>query len=156
MSLEPYQEKILTQLTHQEALLSKLYAIFAEQFPEYEEFWRKLSKEEERHAKLIEKLFKATKAGLVFFNEGKTKTYTLSSFISRLEGILEKAERGELNSSAAFAYAVDYESSLIEKDVFSRFDSMSDKVRSSLKILQSETIKHVQRIKDAQKASISK
>jgi len=155
MSLDPVQEKILKQLINQEDLLSRLYALFSMQFPQHKEFWGKLSKEEERHAKLIEKLFEATKTGLIFFNEGKTKTYTLTAFITRLEGILEKAERGEFNLSAAFTYAVDYESSLIEKDVFFRFDSLSDKAKGTLKILQAETIKHVERIKLAQKASTS-
>ena len=156
MSLEPYQEKIIKQLITQEVLLARLYAFFSRQFPPYKELWGKLSKEEERHAKLIQKLLEATKAGLIFFDEGKIKTYTLTAFITRLEGILEKAERGEFNSSSAFACAVDYESSLIEKNVFSHFDSLSDKAKGTLKILQSETIKHVERIKQAQKESRSK
>ncbi|MFC1859010.1 ferritin family protein [Thermodesulfobacteriota bacterium] len=156
MSLKPFQEKILKQLIHQEVLLSRLYTLFSRQFPQQKEFWGKLSKEEERHAKLIEKLLEATKTGLIFFNEGKTKTYTLNAFITRLEGIIEKAESGEFDLSSAFAYAVDYESSLIEKNVFSYFDSLSDKAKGTLKILQSETVKHVERIRHAQKASLSK
>lgn len=156
MSLEPFQEKIIKQLINQEVLLSRLYALFSKQFPQYEELWEKLSKEEERHAKLIEKLFEATKTGVIFFNEGKTKTYTLAAFITRLEGIIEKAERGEFNLSSAFSHAVDYESSLIEKNVFSKFDSLSDKAKGSLKILQSETIKHIKRLISAKEAAISK
>ena len=97
MSLEPFQEKILEQLIHQEYLLSKLYAIFSKQFPQYKEFWTKLSKEEDRHAKLIEKLSEAAKTGLIFFDEGKIKTYTLTAFLTRLEGVIEKAERGEIS-----------------------------------------------------------
>ncbi len=156
MSLEPFQEKILKQLIHQEVLLSRLYGLFSKQFSQHKEFWVKLSKEEARHAKLIEKLSEAAKTGLIFFDEGKIKTYTLSAFLTRLEDIIEKAERGEFNLSSAFAYAIDYESSLIEKNVFSHFDSLSDKAKGTLKILQSETIKHVKQIKNAQQASLSK
>ncbi len=156
MSIKPFQEKILQQLINQEALLSKLYSIFSKQFPQYNEFWEKLSKEEERHAKLIEKLLAATKTGKIFFDEGKIKTYTLTAFITRLEGIIEKAERGEFTYSSAFSYAVDYESSLIEKNVFSHFDSLSDKAKGTLKILQAETINHVERIRNARKAVVSK
>jgi len=65
MELEPYQEKILTQLIDQEVLLSKLYALYSNQFPQYKEFWENLSKEEARHAKLIERLSEATKTGLL-------------------------------------------------------------------------------------------
>jgi len=156
MSLESFQETIIRQLVEQETLLSRLYGIFAHQFPRYKEFWEKLSKEEERHAKLIEKLYEATKTGLIVFDEGKMKTYTLSAFITRLKGIVEKAERGEFNLAAAFTYAVDYESSLIEKNIFSHFDSLSDKAKGTLKILQTETVKHVERIRLAKKTSLSK
>jgi Rubrerythrin len=155
MSLKPFQEKILQQLINQEVLLSRLYSIFSKQFPQCKEFWEKLSKEEERHAKLIEKLFEATKTGSIFFDEGKIKTYTLTAFITRLESIIEKAERGEIKYHSAFTYAVDYESSLIEKNVFSHFDSLSNKLKGTLKILQTETINHVERIKNERKAVIS-
>jgi len=156
MSLESLQEKILKQLINQEILLSRLYALFSMQFPQHKDLWEKLSKEEERHAKLIEKLFEATKTGLIFFNEDKIKSQSLTLFITRLEGIIEKAERGEFNLSEAFTCAVDYESSLIEKNAFLRFVPLRNKAKETLKILQSETIKHAERIKQVQKVSIPK
>ena len=151
MELEPFQEKIIDQLIQQETLLSKLYAHFAEQFPRHATFWENLSREEQRHANLIEKLREAALAGKVFFDEGQMKTYTLNAFISRLEEVVAKAGRGEMSLAAAFSYAVDYESSLIEKKVFSRFDSLSDKAKGTLGILQAETEKHVDRIRKARK-----
>jgi len=156
MSVKPYQEKILEQMIRQEKLLSRLYALFSKQFPQHQSFWLELAQEEARHAQLIMKLFEAAKKGIVFFDEGKTKTGTLSVFLSRLEGILQKAERGEFTISSALIFTADYESSLIEKNVFSRFDSLSDKAKDTLKILQSETIKHVERVKTVQKALVSK
>ena len=86
MSLEPFQEKILKQIIHQEQLLSRLYAIFSKQFPQHKEFWENLSKEEEKHAKLITKLYEAAKTGSIFFSEGKTKSYTLEAFIKYQRG----------------------------------------------------------------------
>lgn len=156
MKLKPYQEQIIQQMVAQEKLLSRLYALFAQQFPEYAEFWGKLSKEEETHSKLIEKLWEAEKKGLVFFDEGKVKTYTLNLLIGRLEEVVEKAERRGFDLPAAFACAVDYESALIEKNVFTHFDSLNDKIKGSLKILQDETLKHVERIRHMQKEAMEK
>lgn len=153
MGLKPFQEEILNRLIHQEILLSRLYALFSGQFPQYSELWGKLSQEEERHAKLLKKLLAATQKGMICFDEGKTKINALTAFITRLEGILEKAARGEFDLSSAFAYAVDYESSLIEKNVFSRFDPLNDKAKLALMTLQSETINHVERIRIAQKTT---
>ena len=118
MALKPYQEKILQLLKTQESLLSTLYASYAKQFAEYKTFWEKLSKEEDQHARLIEKLRTAEEKGLVFFDEGKIKTYTLNTFIDNLEKIIGKSEKGELSPASAFAHAVDFETSLIEKKCF--------------------------------------
>ncbi len=152
MSLKPFQEKILEQLITQEKTLSKLYALFSEQFLQHKDFFTKMSMEEDRHAKLIEKLLEAAEKGIIFFDEGKIKTYTLTAFLSRLEELVEKAERGEFTPVTAFACAVDYESSLIEKKVFSHFDSLNEKSKGTLKILQSETLNHIERFRNAQKA----
>ena len=151
MSLQAYEEKIIRQLIHQEKLLARLYATFSKQFSQYQEFWFKLSKEEQKHSKLVEKLLEAVKNEKVHFNEGKIKTYTLNAFITRLEDILIKAEAGEFSLTSALAIASDYESSLIEKNVFQHFDSLSDKIKSKLEILHSETQKHANQIRNAKK-----
>ena len=66
---------------------------------------------------------------------------------------VEKAERKELGQPAAFAHAIDYELALIEKNVFTRFDSIHDKAKGVLRILQSETQQHVERIRQAKKGA---
>ena len=156
MGLKPIQEEIIQQLIKQEALLSKLYTYFAEQFPAQQGFWTKLSKEETKHAEIITKLFAATQKGLVTFDEGKAKAPTLNVFISRLENLVAQARNGEIKLSAAFAYAIDYESSLIEKNVFSRFDSTNEKAKKALATLESATQNHVERIRAEQKSTLSK
>jgi esterase/lipase superfamily enzyme len=81
---------------------------------EYSQFWNQLSKEEHRHARLIQKIFDAAKKGKIFFDEGKITTYTLNAFVLRLEQILQKAVKGEYDIKTALVCAMDYENSLIE------------------------------------------
>ena len=147
MSLEAYQEKLIHQLIEQERLLSKLYSVFSDQFPDHRTFWTGLSNEESRHAQLLEKLLEAARSGKVMFDEGKVKTYTLFAFIDRLKAIIQKAENHEFGIKQAMAQAADYETSLIEKNVFTRFDSVSEKSRNVLKVLGMETMKHIEKIK---------
>jgi len=156
MELKAHQEKIIKQLITQEEMLSKLYGHFSQQFPEYSQFWNQLSKEEHRHARLIQKLFDAAKKGKIFFDEGKITTYTLNAFVSRLEQILQKAVKGEYDIKTALVCAMDYENSLIEKNIFTHFDSLSDKVKSILEILHSETIDHVESIRKVQQTVAGK
>ncbi|NWH05245.1 ferritin family protein [Desulfobacter latus] len=150
MELKADQEKIIKQLITQEEMLSKLYGHFSEQFPEYSKFWNQLSKEEHRHARLIQKLFDAANRGKIFFDEGKITTYTLNAFISRLEQILHKAMKNEYDIKTALGCAMDYENSLIEKNIFTHFDSSSDNVKRTLNILHSETITHRESIRKVQ------
>jgi ABC-type transport system involved in Fe-S cluster assembly fused permease/ATPase subunit len=152
LDLSPSQEKILDQLITQERMLSELYRHFSKQFSEHEKFWHKLSLEEERHAKLVQKLFDAAKNGKIFFDERKITIFALDAFISRLDGILQKAKNNGFTISTALICAVDYETSLIEKNIFSHFDSQSEKVKRTLKMLHAQTMNHVELIKQIQQA----
>lgn len=105
---------------------------------------------------MIEKLWEIEKKGLVFFDEGRVKTNTLNLLIGRLEEIVGKAEKRGFDLPGAFACAVDYESALIEKEVFTRFDSLNKNIKGSLKRLQDETLKHVERIRHMQKDARAK
>jgi len=75
----------------------------------------------------------------------------LDTFISRLEKLIEAAEKGEINARQAFTIASDYETSLIEKDVFKRFNAFTDKSKTVLLKLNSETQEHIERVNRMQK-----
>ena len=156
MRLNPNQEKIIQQLIAQERLLSKLYAVFANKFPTHANFWTQLSQEEENHARLIEKLRQAEQKGLIFFEESKINIHSLKLFIDNLEKLIKKVGESELTLRSACTYAVDYETALIEKNVFTHFVPANAKVKNTLNILQSETLKHVERMKDMHKDATAK
>ena len=145
--LKPYQKKIIDGLVRQETLLAKLYTLFAEQFPEHAQAWSELAIEEKKHASWLQQLHDAGEKGIILFDEGKIKTYTMDTFINYLEGIIAKAESGELSLANAISHTIDLERSLLEKNTFSHFDSTSEKARSVLKRLTRETENHIERIK---------
>ena len=146
------QEKVLEQLTAQERLLSQLYSLFSGQFQQYEDFWKGISKDEERHAAVLEKLHDAAEKGAVLFDEGKLNPSALNTYITRLESLLQRAKDGKFNISSALASAVDYESSIIESKMFTRFEPINSKAKNALQTLHAETESHVARIKDLQKS----
>jgi len=150
--LKPFQKKIIDSMVKQEKLLFKLYTLFAAQFPQHAQLWNELAKEESKHASWLTQLHEAADKGVVLFEEGRIKTYTMTSFIEYLEQIIAKAENNELTLAHAVASALDLERSLLEKNVFSHFEGMADKARSVLKQLAKETENHVgtvQRLKDS-------
>ena len=140
--LKPYQKKNIELMIRQESLLSKLYPLFAEQFPEHGEVWDELAREEKKHANWLKQLYDAGEKSIVLFDEGKTKTQTMNTYIEYLMGIIAKAENHELTLSQAIACTMDLERSLIEKNAFTHFDSISEQARSVLKRLALDTESH--------------
>ena len=144
--LKPYQKEIIELMIRQESLLSKLYTLFAEQFLEHGDVWEELAKEEKQHANWLKQLYDAGEKSIILFDEGKTKTQTMNIYIKYLMGIIAKAENQELTLPQAITYTMDLESSLIEKNAFTHFDSLSEQARSVLKRLAQETEGHFKRV----------
>ncbi len=133
-------------MIRQESLLAKLYKLFTIQFPEHEKVWDELAKEEKKHANWLNQLYDAGEKSIILFDEGKTKTHTMNAYMKHLEQVITKVENREVTLHQAISYTLDFESSLIEKNVFTRFDSTSEQARSVLKRLTHETESHIKRI----------
>ncbi len=145
--IDSRQEELIKLLIAQERLLSRLYQVFSEQFPDHRDFWTNLSREEENHARILEKLIEAGKKGVLLFNEGRINTFSLKTSIQGLKGLVEKAEQGGFTLSSALSCSIDYESALIEKNAFTRFEPVSKKAGIALNTLKNETTQHIERIK---------
>ncbi|MFW6011900.1 MAG: ferritin family protein [Desulfosalsimonas sp.] len=144
--LKSSQKEVLELMIKQESLLAKLYGLFAEQFPEHREVWKELNREEENHANWLRQLYDAGEKSIILFNDVRVKTPALRTYVAHLGHLIERAEKKELTLDRAVAYTLDFEKSLIEKNVFSHFDSASEKARSVLNRLRSETENHIKRI----------
>lgn len=144
--LKTYQKEIIKLMIRQETLLAKLYMLFAQQFPKHREVWNELAKDEKNHANWLKQLYDAGEKGIVLFDDGKVKTPALKNYIAYLEQLIAMAEKKELTIDKAVAYTMDFEKSLIEKNVFTHFDSTSEKARNILNRLNSETKGHIEKI----------
>lgn len=133
-------------MIRQESMLAELYTLLAEQFPEQAGVWNDLVKEEKKHAIWLQQLFDAGEKGFVLFGEGKMRSVSMKTYIAHLEQIITRAEKEELTLAQAVAFTLDFENSLIEKNVFTHFDSTSEKARIILNRLVMETQSHVKKI----------
>jgi len=70
----------------------------------------------------------------------------MKTYIAHLEQIITRAEKEELTLAQAVPFTLDFENSLIEKNVFTHFDSTSEKARIILNRLVMETQSHVKKI----------
>ncbi|MDD2316932.1 MAG: hypothetical protein RBR01_02745 [Desulfobacterales bacterium] len=140
--LEPDRRKIVELLYQQEMILGQLYQIFTARFAEYADFWTDLAGEGVRHAELIRKLYQAGKKDWVSFREGKIRAQSITTFIEHVKGLAVQAENDEIDFKSAVAHTLDLEKSLLEKNVFSRFEAMDARMKAVLTRLENETRKH--------------
>lgn len=146
--LETYQKNIIELMIKQESLMAKLYKLFAKEFPEHSEFWNNISNDEVNHAIWLRQLYNASENDVLHFDEGKVKVNAMNTYISHQEDVIARTERHELTLVKAVSLTLDMEHSLIEKNVFALFASISEKNRNILKRLILETEEHVRRLQD--------
>lgn len=141
--IKDYQIKILMLMHDVEKFLGEIYEIFSEKYPEHNNLWKILIKEELKHAEAVRMLYREIYEGHVLFDEGRVKTYTVKSVIEYLQGVHDNARRGKYTARQAVAVTYDMERSLIEKDVFKHFKSDSIKLINVLNALNKDTLWHI-------------
>ena len=140
--LKSDQQEILALMLKQETLLAKLYQIFAKKFPVYEKLWHKLAREEKKHAGWVKQLRDASEKKVVLFSENSIKPHILETFVHGIEEKIKQAEADGFDARQALVCTIDLERCLIEKNVFSLFEGMTEKASSTMKFLAKETKEH--------------
>lgn len=153
--IAPNQKNLIDLLIKQEKLLANLYTIFSDKFLKHKDFWKKLAEEEHHHAKWLYQLYEAGEKNIIYFDEGKITTFSLETFIKGVEEVILKAELDKLDYKKALVLAADFERSLIEKSVFSKFRGLTDKSKNVMKILENQTKEHFTRIENLRKQVLS-
>ncbi len=119
--LKDYQIKLLMRAHEVEKTLGDIYTQFAENFPDHNDLWSALIKEEHEHAEAVRTLYQLTYEGKSLFDEGNIKAEAIQSIIDYLKGIYSAAKQGKYTARKAISITCDIEKSLIEKDFYSHF-----------------------------------
>lgn len=137
------REQVLLALANNELLISKLYQRYSENIPEMRNFWLKLVGEEIRHHRMILELNNKIAAGEVSFDEDRFKLKPIELVQSYLSEKIEEADSKKPSAKVSLAFAVDVESSLLERKIFTVFDTDSEDLRELLISLTEETREHL-------------
>ena len=119
-----YQENVLELMKSYELLLEDLYAAYAKKFPEYIEFWTKISKEEESHAYWIETLRNQIGNKEVYFNEERFNIQPLNECIKEAQAKVVEANSESITMIEAISSSVVIESGMIERKFFEVFERL--------------------------------
>ncbi len=136
------QEKTIDFLIQLESEMSELYKIFAQRFPQDRATWENMSREETQHAEHYKTLASRARDGVVTFNEKQTNLSILQLFLDKIKEVQKKTESGELSPLNALSLALDFEQSIIEKKFYEFFTTRDPNIRTFLKNIEQETVKH--------------
>lgn len=144
--IKDYQKKMLSLFIGLELKLAQLYQRLAAKFPEEADFFMEQHNEELMHAQWIEYFADKVEAGQLIFNEDKTRTYTVNSFVSYVENTIAETQGG-LTLLKALSLAASIEESLIERNVLGHFSTDSNEQRILIGRLKADTNEHAVRLR---------
>ncbi|TLM97723.1 hypothetical protein FDZ71_18105, partial [bacterium] len=141
--------KTIEQLGHMELAVSRLYRVFAERFAEERSLWDGLADEEEQHHQWVMTLLESARAGKVRIKEDtKVNAEAVKRAIERVEELMDKAIRGDMDLYEAYRTAYALETSLTEGKAFSLLESQSPKGQPSVcEELDGATSAHAMRLR---------
>jgi len=137
-----YQIKILMLFHELEKALGDMYMLFAERFPEHNNLWHRLIKEEQEHAEAVQKLYQLTYQGQALFDEGIIKAEGVQTIIDYVKDACAAEKPGSITALQALTTAHDLEKSLIAKSIFSHF-RVSPQFADMLRYLREGSLSHI-------------
>ncbi len=140
--------EILELMAENEENIARLYQLYAEKLPDFEDFWLKLADEEIEHASLIRDFAAGVEKGIYNLDEKRFPPGALQTYKAYLDGSMQKAIRKGVDTISAFTTAMYIEESLIELKYFEVIDSGSDDFDEVLSRLKKATTEHNKRIKE--------
>lgn len=146
MKIAQEPEVILGTLKEHELALADLYEVFAETFPECENFWVEMSREEIQHANWLDTL----QAGIEESDEGfvveRFPIATIEHSIGYVEQLAARVHQPDFLLINALSTALHLEKALIENKYFEVFEGDSENTKRTLALLAQCTQIHYEKL----------
>jgi hypothetical protein len=130
-----------------EITMAKLYQRFEKRYAAHKDFWISLIADEHEHAGYIKHFHDLNALNKISFAEGKTRIAALQSILAYINSLIAEFDKQPFLFQKAISICLDLERSVIERDIFKRFDSDSTELRQLLDILRQAQEEHVHKIK---------
>ena len=144
MAKEPLEA--IELLAENEMVISRIYKVFSERFPEYHDFWETMAEEEIQHADLIRSVVPEVKEGAVRFKAQRLDETSVGMFRDYLKFSLARAREQDIPLEDAFETALAIEHDLIERSFFDLFEADTRELMLVFEGLASSTREHHRRL----------
>jgi hypothetical protein len=137
------RRSIVAELAENELMVHNLYRHYAELFPDLEGFWNEIAEDETKHYNVLNDLDKIAEKGEVQIEEDRFKVEMVEFVRKYLE---ERITEQNPSQRAALSNAINIENSMLEKGIFTIFQTDSPALKNALDILQKETTEHLKAV----------
>ena len=138
------QLNIIELLAQHEEVIAKLYAVYAERFLDYEQFFLGLVEDEGKHAQWIRAIKDKFRDGSVIVNENRFPMEMIEESIKTINNLIAKAEELDLTLEEALHSATKIEKGMIDRHFFEAFEGDPSALKTLLTSLRTGTEHHYQ------------
>ena len=146
MNIAKAPGEILGALKDHELALAELYEVYADNFPEYKDFWTRFSSEEVQHADWINTLQTKFEESTEDFVVERFPIGAVENSTKYVKKQADTARQSDMPLINALSTAVHLEQALIEKKYFEVFEGDSVKTKHILSLLAQSTQKHYEKL----------
>ena len=136
-------------LAENEMVISRIYRVFSERFPQHHDFWETMAEEEIQHADMIRSVVPEVKEGTVRFKAQSLDETSVGMFRDYLKFSLARAREQDIPLKDAFETALAIEHDLIERSFFDLFEADTAELMLVFEGLASSTREHHRRLVQA-------
>lgn len=133
---------LIKAMQEHELLISRLYSVFADKYPEQHDFWKQLSEEELRHADWIKKILMIINENSIGLVVERYPMAAIESSLTFIKKLIHQFSTADLPLIRALSHASYIEKALIENKYFEIFQTENTEFLLVLKRLKDETEKH--------------
>ena len=140
--------QIIDQMAKNEILVSVLYKIYAEKFPEQKEFWSNISNDETVHAQWLNAYIGDVVKNKIYINKDRFSLGPAVDFSNFIQKHIDEAKNATIDLIKALAISYDLENSMLEHRYFEIYESDSVELKHVFENLRLATSKHAKSVRD--------
>ena len=141
--------KVLRNMLAYEQKLHFIYNMLSMKFPELKDFWRDIASDENTHVLMLESVVSSYDDDKGSFAKNrKFNIEEIKNNLSKANDFAEQLQSDNISLENAFKFALEAESSIVERDIFTCHENDPDELKRIFKVLHDQSSDHYAKIED--------
>ena len=149
MSISSDYSTVFENMLNYEKKLHLIYNMLAIKFLEHKDFWRDIASDENTHALMLESFISSYNKDKESFAKNRNFHFEeIEKNLSMANDFLDELQSGDISLEHAMKFALEAESSLVERDIFTCHDNDPDELKRIFKVLYGQSVEHYTKIQE--------